>query len=123
MVKCRNTAQNHAPHDPTPLSIGDRIRQVRTDLNLTQRRFADLVGVDPGAVSRWERGISVPEHSRILLIANESGRPVSWFYAGENVNGSTVNEQLERMHQRIDRIEEDFAALRALALRTKRAGT
>lgn len=122
MVKCRNTAQNHAPHSPT-LSIGERIREVRSDLNLTQRRFADLVGVDPGAVSRWERGISVPEHSRILLIAGESGRPVGWFYAGETVNGSTVNERFEQVHQRLDGIEEQLAALRALALRTKPAGT
>jgi DNA-binding transcriptional regulator YiaG len=32
------------------------IFQLRTRLKMTQRQFADLVGVDPVTVSRWERG-------------------------------------------------------------------
>lgn len=37
------------------------LKQLREDvLQLTQRQFADLIGVDPGTVSKWERGVQVP---------------------------------------------------------------
>jgi DNA-binding transcriptional regulator YiaG len=41
------------------------IFQLRTKLKMTQRQFADLVGVDPVTVSRWERGHTRMERAMI----------------------------------------------------------
>ena len=42
------------------------IRKLREQLILNQQEFAQVMGVDVGTVSRWERGIQrpKPEHLR-----------------------------------------------------------
>jgi transcriptional regulator with XRE-family HTH domain len=63
------------------LSLGDRIREARG--TLTQRELADLLGVDPITVSRWERGTVEPSGRRIRKIAEATGRKAEWFYLDE----------------------------------------
>lgn len=41
---------------------------LRVSCQMTQRQFADLVGVDPITVSRWERGITAPERPMVTHI-------------------------------------------------------
>ena len=36
--------------------LGERIKRLRHARNLTQEKLADLLNIDQGAVSRWERG-------------------------------------------------------------------
>jgi transcriptional regulator with XRE-family HTH domain len=45
-------------------TLGERIRAVRESTDgkrRTQREFAELVGVEPGEISRWERGAHAPQ--------------------------------------------------------------
>jgi transcriptional regulator with XRE-family HTH domain len=39
-----------------PQNPGERFRQVRVGLGLTQKAAAALLGVDPATVTRWELG-------------------------------------------------------------------
>ena len=52
---------------------------IRTNLGLTQAQLADVTGVHPMTVSKWERGVLQPtRHQRALLVALEAvarGRP------------------------------------------------
>ena len=41
--------------------IGARIRKYRENRGLTQKKFADLIGVSNGRVSNWEQGINRPD--------------------------------------------------------------
>ncbi len=45
--------------------IGDTISKMRQNQNMTQEEFASRLGVTPQAVSRWERGNSLPDISLI----------------------------------------------------------
>lgn len=45
--------------------IGDSISKARQNKNMTQEEFASRLGVTPQAVSRWERGNSLPDISLI----------------------------------------------------------
>lgn len=45
--------------------IGDTISRMRQNKNMTQEEFASRLGVTPQAVSRWERGNSLPDISLI----------------------------------------------------------
>ena len=57
--------------------IGNLISKLRKEKGLTQQALGDLVGVGSGAVSKWERGITLPdigiinELSQILGISSD----------------------------------------------------
>lgn len=46
-------SRSRAP-DPAPGTVGDRIREARVTLGLTQSALADAVGVSRSAVAQWE---------------------------------------------------------------------
>ncbi len=53
------------------LNLGDNIRKLRRQENLTQEQFAEKLGVSPQAVSRWENGTTYPDMELIPVIAKE----------------------------------------------------
>lgn len=50
-------------------SIGDRIREKRKALNLTQPQLADKAMVSRGSISFWENNINVPKSQNLLNLA------------------------------------------------------
>jgi len=50
--------------------IGNTISKMRQNRNMTQEEFASRLGVTPQAVSRWERGNSLPDISLIKGICD-----------------------------------------------------
>lgn len=50
--------------------IGDTISRMRQNKNMTQEEFASRLGVTPQAVSRWERGNSLPDISLVKGICD-----------------------------------------------------
>lgn len=50
--------------------IGDTISKMRQNKNMTQEEFASRLGVTPQAVSRWERGNSLPDISLVKGICD-----------------------------------------------------
>lgn len=53
----------------------DDIRALRRDLGLTQAKLAELLGVTPAVVSRWENGHAKPTNSnrkQLLLLADKT---------------------------------------------------
>jgi transcriptional regulator with XRE-family HTH domain len=64
-------------------AVGARIREARLAVGLTQRELADRLGArDALAVSRWERGVNVPNERMLLGLARVLEREVAWFYGG-----------------------------------------
>jgi len=53
----------------------DRIRALRNDLGMTQREFAELVGLKTSALKNWEQGVSKPraEFVRRLIEIDHGG--------------------------------------------------
>jgi transcriptional regulator with XRE-family HTH domain len=46
------------------------VRQIRSALRMTQARFAELLGVHPLTVSKWERGQSSPSPHQSALMTS-----------------------------------------------------
>ena len=42
------------------MNIADRLKQLRTDKNMTQQQLADVLGINQGMLSRWESGATAP---------------------------------------------------------------
>ena len=74
--------------------IGKIIKKVRTDNNLTQKQFADKYGVTYQAVSKWERGINIPDITLIKQISNDYNINISELLDGKlNTNNNGVKNR------------------------------
>ncbi len=51
------------------MSIGENIRELRTERGLTQSALAAHIGVSQKAIDYWERGVNEPKASYISALA------------------------------------------------------
>lgn len=72
---------SQAAKDPKAI-LGTNLQRIRLSRGLTQRRLAALVNdVDPLAVSRWERGASMPSGPNLAALAMALGVTIADLYA------------------------------------------
>ena len=79
------------------IKIGRFIAACRKRANLTQLQLADKLGITDKAVSKWERGITMPDTSIMLALCDILGISVNELLSGEKINmenSSQKNEQL-----------------------------
>mgnify|MGYP003406213195 CR=1 len=58
-------------------TLGDRLREARTGLSLSQQQIADHVGTTQSAVSAWERDETSPSTGDLVKVADILGIPVA----------------------------------------------
>lgn len=65
-------------------TVAANIKRARQEMGMTQREFgAAINGLDSLAVSRWERGVSLPSRENLAALSDLTGREVGWFYSAE----------------------------------------
>lgn len=57
----------------TRISLGEALKQHRTNCKMTQEFVAEAVGVSRQAVSKWESGVSDPSTSNLIALAKLFG--------------------------------------------------
>ena len=70
----------------SPQNIGATIAFLRKRKGITQRVLADSLNVTDKAVSRWERGIGIPDQSLLVKLADVLGVDVESILAGEHAS-------------------------------------
>ena len=55
------------------LNIGETIKRLRKDREITQEEFAEMLGVSCQSVSRWEHNLCYPDIELIPTIASFFG--------------------------------------------------
>ena len=50
------------------MKIGEKIKELRTDLNISQEKLAVNIGVSQKAIDYWERSINEPKASYIIAL-------------------------------------------------------
>ena len=79
------------------LKIGKFIADCRKRKNLTQMQLAEKLGITDKAISKWERGIAMPDTSVMLELCDILGISVNELLSGEKIsmeNNNQKNEQL-----------------------------
>ena len=79
------------------IKIGKFIAACRKQVNLTQLQLADKLGITDKAISKWERGIAMPDTSIMLQLCDILGISVNELLSGEKINmenNEQKNEQL-----------------------------
>ena len=71
--------------------IGNYIKKIRIDNNLTQKEFADILSVTPQAVSKWENGKNIPDVQILTLISDKFNVDVSEILNGKNKKRNNLN--------------------------------
>lgn len=64
------------------IKFGKFIKQLRSENHMTQKQLAEKLFITDKAVSKWERGLSMPDISLLESIAQIFGVTVSGIVAG-----------------------------------------
>ncbi len=59
------------------LSLGERVREVRTAAGMTQAQLASAAGIGRVTLLRLESGVQSPRYETLVAIARALGRPVA----------------------------------------------
>ena len=79
------------------IKIGRFIAVCRKRANLTQLQLADRLGITDKAISKWERGITMPDTSIMLALCDILGISVNELLSGEKINMENSNQKNEQL--------------------------
>ena len=79
------------------LKIGKFIAECRKQKQLTQLQLADKLGITDKAISKWERGIGMPDTSIMLELCDILCISVNELLNGERINMEKSNEKNEQL--------------------------
>lgn len=79
------------------LKIGKFIAECRKQKQLTQLQLADKLGITDKAISKWERGIAMPDTSIMLELCDILCISVNELLSGEMINMENSNEKNEQL--------------------------
>lgn len=70
----------HTPKEVRKELLGNRVREIRKTLGLTQEKFSEKLGVDPKTITRIENGEGVLSGEAALILYLEHGYSLDWIY-------------------------------------------
>lgn len=79
------------------IKIGKFIAECRKEKNLTQMQLAEKLGITDKAISKWERGITMPDSSIMLELCAILGISVNELLSGEKINMENNNQKNEQI--------------------------
>lgn len=86
--------------------IGAFIAQSRKTIGLTQEMLGEKLGVSKNAVSKWERGLNLPDASLMQELCVILGISLNELFAGEHISGDHLKVQSEKNISEIICIEK-----------------
>lgn len=75
------------------IKIGKYIAEKRKALGLTQKQLAEKLNMSDKSVSKWERGICLPDVSIYMELCNILRISINEFLAGEDIGAENVIEK------------------------------
>ena len=88
-------------------TIGDRIKEKRKEMGLTQLQLAERLGVTDRAVSKWEQNEGNPDFSILPALANTLGMTLDYLISG--VEPAVNLEDMDAEKRALYLIEKDDA--------------
>jgi len=79
------------------IKIGRFIAECRKKAGLTQKQLAEKLGITDKAVSKWERGIAMPDTSIMLELCEILCISVNELLSGEKINMENHNQKNEQL--------------------------
>lgn len=89
--------------EKTKIQIGNNIAAFRRQLGLTQAELAEKINYSDKAVSKWERGDSVPDVMTLVQLAELFGVTVNDL-VGSGTGNAVVSKEPERPKRRVNKL-------------------
>ena len=77
------------------VKIGKYIAEKRKTIGMTQKQLAEQLGMSDKSVSKWERGVCLPDVSVYLELCKILGITINEFLAGEDISEENLTEKAE----------------------------
>ena len=71
-------------------AFGERLKELRTNKNITQKQFAKIIGIEERSYQRYENGNSTPNYNVLIFIADYYN--VSLDYLTGRSDNSTIDK-------------------------------
>ena len=88
------------------IKIGRFIANLRKDKKLTQEQLAEKLMVTDRAVSKWERGLSLPDASKMIELCTILDINVNELLMGEKINMKDMNKKTDELLVELARQDE-----------------
>lgn len=92
--------------------MNERIRKLRRELDLTQREFADRIGIKRNTVATYETGRNIPIDAVVSLICRTFNVNENWLRNGEGDMFIVVDKELELMEWAGEVLREESSSFR-----------
>lgn len=89
--------------------MNTRIKQIRRELDLTQAKFAERIGMKQNSIALIESGKRNISDQAILSICREYGINEEWLRTGHG-NKTGIGTRLRRLRRELDLTQEAFAS-------------
>lgn len=87
--------------------LNENIKNLRKSKGLSQEELAIKLNVVRQTVSKWENGLSIPDSSMLILLADELDTSVS-VLLGENVQENSLDD-IKTISEKLEVINLQFA--------------
>ena len=77
------------------IKIGKYIASKRKSLGMTQKQLAEKLGMSDKSVSKWERGVCLPDVSVYKELCSILGISLNEFLAGEDIAQENIIQKSE----------------------------
>ena len=88
------------------IKIGKFIADCRKKKNITQEQLAEKLNITDRAVSKWERGLSLPDADKMISLCNILGISVNELLIGEKINMKDYNKKTDELLVELAKQEE-----------------
>lgn len=65
--------------------MGNKLRDAREELNLTQKKVCEVTGLSSKSLSDWENDVSFPKHEALAILSSLYKKPLNYFYGIQEV--------------------------------------
>ena len=94
------------------IKLGQRIKSLRKNLNITQETLAELINMDITSLSKIETGRNYPQPETIEKIANALNVDISQLFSFQELN--TKEDYISAINKNISHIENNEEKLKLL---------
>jgi transcriptional regulator with XRE-family HTH domain len=96
-----------------PSAFGERLKSLRMSKGMSQKAFAENVGVHPVHYNRYENGVTVPAAETLSKLAEGLGVSVDYLLEGKNEDAAVANFEDKELLGMFAEIEKMPAPVKA----------